>query len=124
MSNHDQICRNCMGRHICLQAQVNGLNGTCEAWKPRTNKIKPRRLCDFCERHRPIEDDYGRYTMEFTKLIPLESINLTSGERTEPERKVEYALFLYEDKDDGEAGSFPIKYCPLCGRKLDGEGKK
>lgn len=124
MSNHDQICRNCMGRHICLQAQVNGLNGTCEAWKPRTNKIKPRLLCDFCERHRPIEDDYGRYSLEFKRLIPLPSINLTTGEKTEPERKIEYALFLYEDKDDGEVGSFPIKYCPLCGRKLTGEGKK
>ena len=87
-------------------------------------KVKPRRLCDFCERRRPIYDDYGRYTMECTRLIPLESINLTTGERTEPKRKIEYALFLYEDKDDGDVGSFPIKFCPLCGRKLTGEGKK
>lgn len=87
-------------------------------------KVKPRRLCDFCERRRPIEDDYGRYTMELTRLIPLSSINLTTGEKTEPKNKAEYAMFLYEDKDDGEAGSFPIKFCPLCGRKLTGEGKK
>ena len=120
MSNHDQICRNCMGRHICLQAQVNGLNGTCEAWKPRTNKVKPRRLCDFCERRRPIDDYYGRYSLEFKRLIPFPSINLTTGEQ----REIKYALFLYEDEDDGEVGSFPIKFCPLCGRKLDGEGKK
>lgn len=84
----------------------------------------PRRLCDFCERRRPIDDDYGRYSLEFTRLIPLESINLSTGERTKPERKVEYALFLYEDEDDGEVGSFQIKFCPLCGRKLAGEGKK
>lgn len=96
----------------------------CKLFEPRNNKVKPRRLCDFCERHRPIDDEYGSYTMEFTKLTPLESINLTTGERTEPKRKVEYALFLYEDKDDGEVGSFPIRYCPLCGRKLDGEGEK
>lgn len=83
-----------------------------------------RRLCDFCERRRPIEDDYGRYSMELTKLAACPSVNLTTGERTKPERKVEYALFLYEDKDDGEVGSFPIKYCPMCGRKLDGEGEK
>ena len=115
MSNHDQICRNCRWRPICNYAKING---PCEACEHRT-KVKPRRLCDFCERHRPIEDDYGRFTMEFTKLIPCESINLTTGERTEPKRKVEYALFLYEDKDDGEVGSFPIRYCPLCGRKLE-----
>lgn len=83
-----------------------------------------RRLCDFCERRRPIEDDYGRYSMELTKLAACPSVNLTTGERTKPERKVEYALFLYEDKDYGEVGSFPIKYCPMCGRKLDGEGEK
>lgn len=105
---------------VCVERRSAG----CKFFKPRTNKVKPRRLCYFCERHRPIDDDYGRYTMEFAKLIPLESINLTTGERTKPERKVEYALFLYEDKDDGEVGSFPIKYCPLCGRKLDGDGEK
>lgn len=93
----------------------------CIIFEPRKNKVKPRRLCDFCERHKPLEDDYGRFTMEFTKLIPLESINLTTGERTEPKRNVEYALFLYEDADDGEVCSFRIRYCPLCGRKLGGE---
>lgn len=96
----------------------------CKLFEPRNNKVKPRRLCDFCERHSPIEDDYGRYTMECTRLIPFPSINLTTGEQKEPKRNVEYALFLYEDKDDGEVGSFPIKYCPLCGRKLDGDGEK
>ena len=122
MINYDHLCTNCRWRLICHHAQING--PICKVWAPRTNKVKPRRLCDFCERRRPIDDDYGRYTMEFTKLIPLESINLTTGERTEPKRNVEYALFLYEDKDDGEVGSFPIKYCPLCGRKLDREGEK
>lgn len=121
MINYDHLCTNCRWFSIC-PTQIDG--PICNTWAPRTTKVKPRRLCDFCERRRPIDDDYGRYTMEFTKLIPLESINLTTGERTKPERKVEYALFCYEDKDDGVVGSFPIKYCPLCGRKLDGEGEK
>lgn len=120
MNNCDHLCRNCRGRYICLDAQINGLNSTCAEWKPRTTKVKPRRLCDFCERRRPIDDDYGRYTMEFTRLIPFPSINLTTGEQKE----IKSALFLYEDKDDGEVGSFPIKFCPLCGRKLDGGGEK
>lgn len=121
MNNYDHLCINCRWFSIC-PTQVNG--PICKGWVPRTNKVKPRRLCDFCERRRPIDDDYGRYTMEFTKLIPLESINLTTGERTEPKRNVEYALFLYEDKNDGEVGCFQIKYCHLCGRKLDREGEK
>lgn len=121
MNNCDHLCRNCRWRPICPD-QSNG--PICNTWEPCPTKVKPRRLCDFCERRRPIEDDYGRYTMEFTKLIPLESINLTTGERTEPKRNVKYALFLYEDADDGEVGSFPIRYCPLCGRKLESEQKE
>lgn len=129
--NNFCVCENCKhfimpeGMHICICANLATETlyvkpkDCCILFEPRKIKVKPRRLCDFCERRRPIDDDYGRYTMEFTKLIPLESINLTTGERTEPKRKVEYALFLYEDKDDGEVGSFPIKYCPLCGRKLE-----
>lgn len=97
---------------------------SCKHFEPRTNKVKPRRLCDFCERHRPIDDDYGRYSLELTRLIPLPSINLTTGEKTEPKNKTEYVMFIYEDEDDGEVGSFPIKFCPMCGRKLTGEGKK
>ena len=92
----------------------------CKLFEPRNNKVKPRRLCDFCERRRPIDDYYGRYSLEFKRLIPFPSINLTTGEQKE----IKYALFLYEDKDDGEVGSFPIKFCPLCGRKLDGDGEK
>ena len=135
--NNDRTCGGCNhfvrteGMHICICANpatetlyVQPTTDRCKHFEPRTTKIKPRRLCDFCERRRPIEDDYGRYSMELTSLIPLPSINLTTGEKTEPERKVEYALFLYEDKDGGEVGSFPIKYCPLCGRKLYGEGEK
>lgn len=116
MINYDHLCTNCRWFSIC-PAQING--PICKTWAPRTNKVKPRRLCDFCERHRPIEDDYGRYLMEFTKLAACPSVNLTTGERTEPKNKYSYSLFVYEDADDCEVGSFPIKYCPRCGRKLE-----
>lgn len=121
MTNYDHLCINCRWFSIC-PTQING--PICKTWAPRTNKVKPRRLCDFCERHRPIEDDYGRYLMEFTELAACPSVNLTTGERTEPKNKFSYSLFVYEDKDDGEVGSFLIKYCPLCGRKLEGDGEK
>ena len=117
MSNRDSICLKCRWRSICIYAPIHD---PCVAFEPRANKVKPRRLCDFCERRRPIDDYYGRYSLEFKRLIPFPSINLTTGEQKE----IKYALFLYEDEDDGEAGSFPIKFCPLCGRKLTGEGKK
>ena len=106
------------------EGYVSGNDCACNAFYPKTTKVKPRRLCDFCERSRPIDDDYGRYSLECVKLIPLPSINLTTVEKTEPKNKAEYAMFIYEDEDDGEVGSFPIKFCPLCGRKLTGEGKK
>lgn len=121
MSNRDSICLKCRWRSICIYAPIHD---PCVAFEPRANKVKPRRLCDFCERRRPIDDDYGRYSLECVKLIPLPSINLTTGEKTEPKNKAEYAMFIYEYEDDGEVGSFPIKFCPLCGRKLTGEGKK
>lgn len=117
MINYDHLCINCRWFSIC-PTQIDG--PICNTWAPCTTKVKPRRLCDFCERHRPIDDYYGRYSLEFKRLIPFPSINLTTGEHKE----IKYALVLYEDKDDGEAGRFPIKFCPLCGRKLTEDGKK
>ena len=85
-------------------------------------KVRPRRLCDFCERKKLIDDEYGRYKIGCMKLIPLPAINLTTGEKSDLKRNVEYSMFVYEsDADNGEVGSFPIKFCPYCGRKLGGE---
>lgn len=76
--------------------------------------------CDFCNLQMPIYDEYGRYEMVCTKLIPLPAINLTTGEHEKTADDPYYALFIYEDGERGEKGSFPIKFCPWCGRKLDG----
>lgn len=122
MNNYDHLCTNCRLDHICPH-QTNG--PICKGWAPRTNKVKPRRLCDFCERHKLIDDEYGRYKIGCVKLIPLPAINLTTGEKSDPKRNVEYSMFVYESDDDtGEVGSFPIKFCPYCGRKLDWECEK
>lgn len=97
----------------------------CKLFEPRNNKVKPRRLCDFCERHKLIDDEYSRYKIGCVKLIPLPAINLTTGEKSDLKRNVEYSMFVYEsDADSGEVGSFPVKFCPYCGRKLDGDGEK
>lgn len=122
MINYDHLCINCRWFSTC-PTQVNG--PICNVWAPRTNKVKPRRLCDFCERHKLIDDEYARYKIGCMKLIPLPSINLTTGEKSDPKRNVEYSMFVYEsDDDNGEVGSFPIKFCPYCGRKLEGDGEK
>ena len=80
--------------------------------------------CDFCNRKMPISDEYGEYELQCVKLIPLPSINLTTGEQEEIAADPYYSLFLYEECEPGERASFPIKYCPLCGRKLEGDGEK
>lgn len=117
MNNYDHRCTNCRWDHICHH-QTNGM--ICKVLAPRANKVKPRRLCDFCERHKLIDDEYGRYKIGCVKLIPLPAINLTTGEKSDPKRNVEYSMFVYEsDDDNGYVGSFPIKFCPYCGRKLD-----
>lgn len=85
-------------------------------------KVRPRRLCDFCERRIPILDDYGRYTMEIVKTESCPSVNLTTGERTEPDENGEYVLLIYDENGHGrDPGMSQIKFCPYCGRKLGGE---
>lgn len=76
--------------------------------------------CDFCDLLMPVRDEYDRYSMYCTKLIPFPELNLTTGEEAKEADPPYYALFLYEDSFAGERGSFPIKYCPFCGKKLEG----
>lgn len=83
--------------------------------------VKPRRLCDFCERGKPLEDDYGEHKLQLHRLIPLPAINLTTGEQEATARPPFYSMFLYDTEDEengGEITDFPIKFCPVCGRKL------
>lgn len=127
-------CRDCkyfyipdIGIGMCASLRsgkdyVYGDDCVCHAFCQKTTKVKPRRLCDFCERKKLIDDEYGRYKIGCMKLIPLPAINLTTGETSDPKRNVEYSMFVYEsDDDNGDVGSFPIKFCPYCGRKLGGE---
>lgn len=130
-----QVCENCK-HYKPVSGYEGGLCGSVDIFKLFTaaqssacsyfvkgrKTVKPRRLCDFCERHKLIDDEYARYKIGCMKLIPLPSINLTTGEKSDPKRNVEYSMFVYEsDDDNGEVGSFPIKFCPYCGRKLGGE---
>lgn len=115
--------------------QLKDLKGFCERFGMKVDaytvhcnyhtglktKVKPRRLCDFCERRIPVLDDYGRYTMESVKTESCPTVNLTTGERTEPDENGEYVLLIFDENGHGrDPGMFPIKFCPYCGRKLNG----
>lgn len=76
-------------------------------------------MCLYCEENRKtMEDEHGEYSMKVTKLIPFPTIDLTTGEVEKTAPPPYYALFLYLEEDHGEEASFPINYCPMCGRKL------
>lgn len=103
-----------------LKKQVHKLDA-CAAFKHRTSKVKPRRLCDFCERGKRMNSEEGEHDLKLVKLTPLPAVNLTSGEIETKPGKPYYAMFLYTPDETGEAATFPVKYCPVCGRKLVGE---
>ena len=84
-------------------------------------KLLPEDSCPFCEKHVPLEDEYGEYWLHYTELYPLTPIVL-SGNVESIEEPPFASLFLYEDgavEGEGEKASFPINYCPVCGKKLE-----
>lgn len=80
------------------------------------------RKCDFCQGDGYIEDEYGEWKLEDVTITPLPAIDLETGERDESAEPEYHALFLkYLDEEygKGEQGSFPINFCPVCGRQLN-----
>lgn len=79
-------------------------------------------MCDFCAERGKIEDEYGEWELDCVKITPLPGIDLTTGEREATADPPYHALFLRyldDEEDKGEHGSFPIRYCPVCGRELN-----
>ena len=77
--------------------------------------------CAFSNGDEIIEDEYGEWKLECVGITPLPAIDLTTGEKAKTADPPYTALFLkYLDSEygQGEQGSFPIRYCPMCGRKL------
>lgn len=78
--------------------------------------------CEFCQGDGWIEDEYGEWKLEEVTLTPLPAINLTTREVEPASDEPYHALFLkYIDEEygSGEHGSFPINFCPVCGRQLN-----
>lgn len=86
-------------------------------------------MCEFCHGEGFIEDEYGEWKLEAVKITPLPPIVLSGLKDILPPYHAEapyWALFMKyidEDHTNVEKASFPISYCPVCGRKLE-ETKK
>ncbi len=78
--------------------------------------------CEHCKYSRGVPDEYDEGVARVVKLIPLPGINLTTGETIPAKEDPDWALFIYDDPDEEEDYSFPIAFCPWCGRNLYDEG--
>ena len=80
--------------------------------------------CEFCQGDSFIEDEYGEWKLEAVKIEPLPPIVLSGDPGIVPYHAEDpyWALFMkYLDEDitAGEEASFPINFCPVCGRQLN-----
>ena len=78
-------------------------------------------MCKYCKPkgREELWDGYDRYYAHITPLFPLAAINLTTGGRATTDVEAPYfSLFIREEGEDYECGSFKIRYCPWCGEKL------
>ena len=79
--------------------------------------------CDFCQGNSCIEDEYGEWKLEAVKIEPLPPIVLSGDPGIVPYQAeapywVLFMKYLDEDFTAGEKASFPINFCPVCGRDL------
>ena len=93
-----------------------------EYFAGQTNR---QRFCTFCHYARGHEEtmtDDNRYKVWLSKITPLPAIDLTTGETEKMADHPFYALMM--DGEDAGEDILPIKYCPMCGRKLEAENEK
>ena len=83
--------------------------------------MKDELYCKYCQKGTRLEDEYANYEAEVVKITPLPAIDLATGEKADTADPPYYAMFVYEDPDGGENASFPINFCPMCGRDLRSE---
>lgn len=79
-----------------------------------------QRFCPFCHYVRGHEEtmtDDNRYKVWLTKITPLPAIDLTTGEMDKTADPPFYALMM--DGEDAGEDILPIRFCPMCGRKLE-----
>lgn len=87
-----------------------------------TGVTNRQRFCPFCHHarsHMETMTDDSRYKVWLTKITPLPVIDLTTGVADKTANPPFYALMMYGE-DAGE-DILPIKFCPMCGRKLEVE---
>lgn len=93
-----------------------------EYFAGQTNR---QRFCPFCHYVRGHEEtmtDDNRYKVWLTKITPLPAIDLTTGEMDKKADPPFYALMM--DGEDAGEDILPIRFCPMCGRKLEAENEE
>ena len=79
-------------------------------------------LCEYCNyKKKPIADEYDAYEAQITQITPMPAMNLTTGEQDVEAEPPYHSLFIYEYGGRYEVASFPIRYCPVCGKRLKEE---
>lgn len=77
-------------------------------------KLERHKGCLHCQSGRPLTTDGG--DAELVEIKPLPPINLTTGEE---ETAGDAYMALQISAFEGELRDYiPIRYCPMCGRKL------
>lgn len=76
--------------------------------------------CSFCQKGEFLEDEFEQYSLVHLELIPMPALNLTTGEYDKTSEPPYHAMSLrfLDFEFDSEMARFPIKYCPMCGRRL------
>lgn len=76
--------------------------------------------CKHCEGKKAIKDESGEYEARLVRMFPLFEVDLDTGEAKkcdDPPYFVQ-SITRVSEKENGMA-SFKIKFCPMCGKKLD-----
>lgn len=84
-----------------------------------------QKSCPFChhkESRMTAMTDDGKYEVWLTPVVPLPAIDLTTGETAKTADPPYHALMM--DGEDAGEDILPIRFCPMCGRKLEAENEE
>ena len=90
---------------------------TCEEIRNDWKEIRPK-LGNLINAMDAKIDETGEYEAEIVKITPLPAIDLGTGRVCGTGKPPYFSLFVSYDFEEGEKASFPIIFCPMCGKRL------
>lgn len=73
-------------------------------------------MCKYCEKEDYVNDNGRRFGQSFEKEIPYEA-DVCISWLVENGKGISYEIYMNDDSCGCDV-SVPIKFCPMCGRKL------